>query len=336
MLTPTIYRIPAHRSGECLKALYLYATGVTPSDTPDATALNRMEAGRAMKPAVAAALRREGWQTRLPPPMPDIAVTDTLRVSVAGDLVMAHDEITGGEWIAVVMMSAKEKNVSQWLINTTAKAYPRQLRSLALATEALRLHPEPQPEIDAEQPQMAVMLDRDNGTLEYEPNDTEYLERIAQQVKERLKQLDSALQSGQMPEAEYTPESRACRRCPYLTACHGAQQPPAMADGSDPVTEEQFLAAVEQFYTAELQLLPLKSVTRQRDDAKTVIKRYMTQADVSKMPLQAETARWDAAIRTSKRTALSLSEARKRLTPEQLADIATNSVQTALYITPAE
>ena len=96
------------------------------------------------------------------------------------------------------------------------------------------------------------------------------------------------------------------------------------------------MAAVEQFSTAELQLLPLKSVNKQREDAKAVIKQYMTQADVSRLPLQAETARWEAAIRTSKRTTLSLSEARKRLTPEQLASIATTSQQAALYITPAE
>ena len=233
-------------------------------------------------------------------------------------------------------MSARARNVSDWLVATTAGAYPRQLRRLALVTEALRLHPEPQPEVAAEQPQMAVMLDRDNGTLEYEPNDAEYLERITGQVKERLAELDTALRSGQTPEAEYSPDSRACRSCLYLNACHGTPQPPATTDGDSAVTEEQFMAAVEQFSAAELQLLPLKSVNKQREDAKAVIKQYMTQADVSRLPLQAETARWEAAIRTSKRTSLSLSKARKRLTPEQLASIATTSQQVALYITPAE
>ena len=139
---------------------------------------------------------------------------------------------------------------------------------------------------------MAVMLDRDNGTLEYEPNDAEYLERIAGQVKDRLTELDAALRSGQAPEAEYRPDSRACQRCLYLTACHGTPQPPVTTAGDSPVTEEQFMAAVEQFSTAELQLLPLKSVNKQRDDAKAVIKQYMTQADVSKLSLQGETARW--------------------------------------------
>ena len=336
MPIPTTCRIPAHKSGDCRKALYLYAAGIAPSNPPDGAAINRMETGRAMKPAINAALRREGWQVRPAPPMPDIPVTDTLCISIAGDIVMSHEQITDGQWIAGVTMSARERNVKDWLISTTAGAYPRQLRRLALVTEALQLHPEPQPEVATEQPQMAVMLDRDNGTLEYEPNDAEYLERIAHQVKERLTELDAALRSGQTPEAEYPPDSRACQRCLYLTACHGTPQPPAAADGDSAVTEEQFMDAVEQFSAAELQLLPLKSVNKQRDDAKAVIKQYMTQADVSRMPLQAETARWEATIRTSRRTSLSLSEARKRLTPEQLAAIATTSQQAALYITAVE
>ena len=153
MPIPTTYRIPAHKSGDCRKALYLYAAGVAPSNPPDGPVINRMETGRAMKPAINAALRREGWQIRPAPPTPDIPVTDTLFISVAGDIVMSHEQITAGQWIAGVTMSARERNVSDWLTTTTAGAYPRQLRRLALVTEALRLHPEPQPEVAAEQPQ---------------------------------------------------------------------------------------------------------------------------------------------------------------------------------------
>ena len=68
-----------------------------------------------MKPATAAALRREGWQIRPVPPMPDIPITDTLRIGVAGDIVMSHEQITAGQWIAGVSMSAGERNVSDWL-----------------------------------------------------------------------------------------------------------------------------------------------------------------------------------------------------------------------------
>ena len=96
MPTRTIHRIPAHKAGDCRKALYFYAAGVAPSNPPDGPAINRMETGRAMKPAIAAALRREEWQIRPAPPMPDIPVTDTLRISVVGDLVMSHAEITAG------------------------------------------------------------------------------------------------------------------------------------------------------------------------------------------------------------------------------------------------
>lgn len=118
--------------------------------------------------------------------------------------------------------------------------------------------------------------------------------------------------------------------------CHGLPQLPTAANGYTQVIEEQFAAAVEKLSAAESQLLPLKSVSKQRDDARSVSKQYMTQADVSRMPLHAETGKWDAAIRTSQRTSLSLSEARKQLTPEQLAAIATTGQQTVLYITPVE
>ena len=141
MPIPTTYRIPAHKSGDCRKALYLYAAGVAPSNPPDGPAINRMETGQAMKPATAAALRREGWQIRPVPTMPDIPVTDTLRIGVVRDLVMSHDEITAGQWIAGVSMSTGERNVSDWLVATTAGAYPRQLRRLSLMGRSIAAAP---------------------------------------------------------------------------------------------------------------------------------------------------------------------------------------------------
>ena len=332
-----IHRIPASIAGDCRKALYLHATGIAPSERENQQHHNRMAAGLALKPVVRAALETEGWQTRMAPQPLDVPVTDTLSVRVAPDLLLSHDQITCGRWITAVTMSAREQSVRNWLMETTGKAYPHRLRRLALSVEALEKAPEPPEDIDTRQPQLVVMLDRDNGALEYEPNETDHLRRIAEQVKGRLIELDAALQSGQMPDAEYRRDSRACRRCPYLTLCHGPE--PASPTGTErqvPVTDEQFAEAVETFATAEQRLQPMKEVSKRRDEAKEVIKRYMTEAGQKSMPLHAEDSSWQASIRVSKRTSLSVTAARKTLTAEQVAEIATTNETVALYITAAE
>ena len=332
---PRVYQIPARQAGDCRKQLYLRLTDVQPSDhTENDQTRNRMAALLAMKPVVNRALRQEGWETRPVPPVPDIPVSDTLNISVFGDLVMRHPDITNGRWIAAVTASAKERTVRDWLTATSAYIRPWQLHRLALITEALRAAPEPPCEIDPDQPQMIAMLDYDNGALEYEPNETDYLERIAASLKERLQPLDQALQTGQMPEPDYTPDSAQCRRCPYLQLCHGVPATPATDDQS--VSEEEFQQAVRTFAAAETRLLPLKDISKQRDDAKNIVKRYMTQNGYQWMTLDADDSRWDARIRTSQRTNLSVTQARKLLTAEQLAGIASVSPQTALYITPAD
>ena len=294
-----------------------------------------MAAGRALKPVVRDALETEGWQTRLAPQPLDVPVTDTLSVRVAPDLLLSHEHITGGRCITAVTMSAREQSVRNWLMETTGKAYPHRLRRLALAVEAFVSNPEPPADIDTSQPQLVVMLDRDTGALEYELNQPDQLGRVATQVKERLTELDVALQSRQMPPAEYQRDSRACRRCPYLTLCHGPESAAATEDTvrPEPVTDEQLAEAVETFAAAERHLLPMKEVSKRRDEAKEVIKRYMAETGQSKMPLHAEDSSWQASIRTSKRTSLSVTEARKTLTTEQLAAIATTHETAALYIT---
>ena len=332
-----VHRIPASIAGDCRKALYLHATGVTPSEQENQQRLNRMAAGLALKPVVRAALETEGWQTRMAPQPLDVPVTDTLSVRVAPDLLLSHDLVTSGRWITAATMSAREQSVRNWLMETTGKAYPHRLRRLAFSVEALQVAPEPPDDIDTGQPQLVVMLDRDTGTLEYEPNETDHLRRIAEQVKGWLIELDAALQSGQMPDAEYRRDSRACRRCPYLTLCHGPEpSSPTGTESQVPVTDEQFAEAVETFAAAEQRLQPMKEVSKQRDEAKEVIKRYMTETGQKSMPLHAEDSSWQATIRTSKRTSLSVTAARKTLTAEQLAEIAATNETAALYITAAE
>lgn len=336
MTDPVTHRIPASIAGDCRKALYFHATGVAPSERQNPQEHNRRAAGLALKPVVRAALETEGWQTRLAPQPLKVPVTDTLSVRVAPDLLLSHEQITGGHWITAVTMSAREQSVHNWLMETTGKAYPHRLRRLALAVEAIAANSERPADIDTDQPQLVVMLDRDTGALEYEPNETDYLQRITTQVKERLTELDAALQSRQMPPAEYRRDSRACRRCPYLTLCHGPE-PAAAAEGAghpEPVTDELLAEAVETFAVAEQQLQPMKEVSKRRDEAKEVIKRYMAETGQSKMPLHAEDSSWQASIRTSKRTSLSVTEARTTLTTEQLAAISTTNETAALYITP--
>ena len=334
---PRVHHIPARQAGDCRKQLYPRQTDVPPSDDRDTEQTrNRMAALLAIKPVVNNALRQEGWETRPMPPVPDIAISDTLKISIFGDLVIRHPDITDGRWIAAVTASAKERTVRDWLTATSSQIRPWQLHRLALITEALRAAPEPPYEIDPDQPQMIAMLDYDNGGLEYEPNETDYLERIAAGLKERLLPLDQALQTGQTPEPDYSADSAQCRRCPYLQLCHGIRPAPDSATDDQSVSEAQFQQAVQTFAAAEPRLLELKDVTKERDSARNVIKQYMTQNGFQRLTLNADDSRWDARIRTSQRTSLSVSQARQKLTAEQLADIASVRPEAALYITPAD
>ena len=314
--------IAASQTGHCLKQLYLAATDAEPSNATTAESENMRNAGNAMKAVVGAALTGQDWDTGTLRRAVHIPVTDTIEIAGMPDQIMSHPEITQGNTIVCQTGAAKHQSMNRWLRETSENAYPDRLNQLALITDGLLSDPEPPAEIAGDAFQMIVMMNRDNGEIEYEVHETQDLLERSARIKERVKRLDEALSRGEMPDAEFSRDSRSCRQCPYLDMCHGKDENEVWDDEVvGEASEEKMLDALRTYIRASKVYEEHKSDINARERARKIVRAYMIERGLDEKKVEEGEETWTLTMAPSNRVNLSMPKARDLLTTSQIAAI---------------
>lgn len=314
--------IAASQAGHCLKQLYLAATDAEPSNPTSAESENMRNAGNAMKGVVAAALEGQNWETGTLRRAVLVPVTDTIAIAGMPDQIMSHPDITQGKAIVCQTGTAKHQSMNRWLRETSEHAYPDRLNQLALITDGLLSNPEPPAEIDGDGFQMVVMMNRDTGAVEYELHETKDLLERSARIKSRVTKLDEALNAGEMPEAEFSRESRSCRQCAYLDMCHGKAEDEEWDDEEvSDVTEEKMLDALHTYIEANKVYEEHKKAINARERTRKVLRAYMVEHALDEKTIEEGEDTWSLTMTPSNRVNLSMPKARELLSTTQLAAI---------------
>ena len=310
------FTVISSRASECRKALYLDITGAEPSNPPDDRAQSLMDLGMFAQRAATNSMRRQGWTVDQVTDEYSVNLQEGGHVKVAPKILASHPEITEGQMVAVKAVSASNTRFKNWETAGPLSSHPDAYTDLAFMFYTMGM----KSIVDAQQPQVLAILNRENGQVETDLIEVEDLERRFNGVKRRLEEMAQVMAKGEVPEAEYTRNSNDCRYCKFLDLCHGPE-PKRRPRG--PLSNEELEGALEIYAEAEDALATTKQFNNPRKKAMDTVKKYLQENKVPNITGRAGGRDWVATISTS--------EPKPTLNEEKLMEVLTDEQKALVY-----
>ena len=304
-------------SGKCRKAIHLDLTGTEPSNPPSQANLNMMYLGVHARDAVVEAMKRDGWRIKDLKQEHSMPLGHGNFINCRPHFVASHDEITGGETVAVRSVTASSRRYKVWNDSGPIRSHPEAYNDLAVCTMALG-----QADIiNMDEAQMFVIFNRENGDMSIDPIESEDLVRRYNGLKARLNEMADILTKGETPQAEYHRDSNECRTCQFLDLCHGSK-PKRRPQG--PITQEEIETVFESYAEATDVLSTTKPFESQQRKGRDTIKKYLQEQETPSITITAGGSRWTAEIKQG--------EPKLVVDEEKLKEILNSEQLTKVYV----
>ncbi len=230
--------IRASAVGDCRRALHYAARQVAPTNPPDALALTRMDAGRALESILFQAMRRDGWKTsnyeyRPAPRRPSIRLRLGSRLTITGipDGRGAHAELTGGDYALIEAKARSHGQYKFWRAMGVAFAHPAALAQTAVYRAGML--ESGREEISPDTPAVIAVLDTETKEYDTELLAPALLDRTVAAVASRLNEFaQELLAGGEPPEPDFQPSDWQCQRCPWRDLCRPPEDQGAVDDAT--------------------------------------------------------------------------------------------------------
>ena len=327
----------------CRRALWYYATGYVPTNSPGEESLMAMEAGNALEPVVLRALERAGWNVkpadpREPQPVtvrigPNILVTghadSTVRLPVtdfhtmdgkaAVPMFLFDEDETSqpayGEEVVVEVKTRGPEAFKRWRTLGAERSHPAAVAQAAVYSLGT---------FGEVRDAVIACMDTGSRTWDYETIPAERLDLALQNAGRWLAPLAERHKlhgpdPDALPERDYSTGSWQCRSCPFLDIClPGSQEDVIEKKESDiqAVTEEEAREAVRAYTKARQSI---KDPEKTKKAALATLKAFMRRKGESKVSVAGRTV----SLVQSRRYSVNYNRLNSLLDPETRAEIVT-------------
>ena len=309
----------------CRRALWYAATGHAPTNAPSDEAVTAMEAGSALEPVVAAAMRRAGWEI-----FPnDPASPERVSVRLAPHLEVAgHPDATGrmpvfgGEEAIVEIKTRGPSAFRRWQTMGAEISHPDSVAQAAVYSHG---------KFGAGRHVVIATMDTGSRELDYEvipaPRVTGSLEKARSWLAPLARRLAAVgPDPDALPERDFAAASWRCAGCPFLAACRPGDAEREKESADPEVGIDEARAAVGAYTEAQE---AIREPERAKRKALATLRAYMLGRENGKENIDGRTV---SLVRT-RRFSVNHRRLNELLDPETRAEVVTENASEHVRIT---
>ena len=309
----------------CRRALWYAATGHAPTNAPTDEALTAMEAGRALEPVVAAAMRRAGWEIY----PGDQANPERVSVALAPNLtVSGHPDATGrmpvfGEEDVIVEVKTRGPAAfKRWQTMGAEISHPDSVAQAAIYSHG---------RFGQARDVVIATMDTGSRQWDYEVIPARRVTAALAKARDWLAPLAGHLAAAgpdpdALPGRDFAAGSWRCTGCPFLAACRPGDVAKEEEEADPQVGIDEARAAVGAYTEAQE---AMRGPERAKRQALATLKAYMLGRSGGKESIDGRTV---SLVRT-RRFSVNHRRLNELLGPETRAEVVTESASEHVRVT---